>query len=82
MRFVQKMAALFGIGFVVAALLGFMVGGMSMDAHMASSAKLAGLFTEAPIPFRPQNDGDYDDDLRLQPGLDGGATGMAMHRKA
>ena len=44
MRFVQKMAAVFGLGFVVAALLGFMVGGMSMDAHMASSTKLAGLF--------------------------------------
>ena len=44
MRFVQKMAAVFGVGFVVAALLGFLVGGMSMDAHMASSTKLAGLF--------------------------------------
>ena len=44
MRFVQKMAAVFGTGFVVAALVGFMVGGMSMDAHMASSTKLAGLF--------------------------------------
>lgn len=44
MRFVQKMAAVFGVGFVIAALLGFMVGGMSMDAHMGSSAKLAGLF--------------------------------------
>lgn len=44
MRFVQKMAAVFGIGFVLAALVGFLIGGMSMDAHMASSAKLAGLF--------------------------------------
>ena len=44
MRFVQKMAAVFGLGFVIAALLGFMIGGMSMDAHMASSTKLAGLF--------------------------------------
>jgi len=44
MRFVQKMAAVFGVGFVIAALLGFMVGGMSMDAHMGSSTKLAGLF--------------------------------------
>lgn len=44
MRFVQKMAAVFGVGFVVAALIGFFVGGMSMDAHMASSTKLAGLF--------------------------------------
>ena len=44
MRFVQKMAMLFGMGFVLAALGGFLVGGMSMDAHMASSTKLAGLF--------------------------------------
>jgi hypothetical protein len=44
MRFIQKVAAVFGLGFVIAALLGFMVGGMSMDAHMASSTKLAGLF--------------------------------------
>ena len=44
MRFVQKMAAVFGLGFVIAALLGFTIGGMSMDAHMASSTKLAGLF--------------------------------------
>ncbi|HET9004382.1 MAG TPA: DUF4383 domain-containing protein [Gemmatimonadaceae bacterium] len=44
MRFVQKMAGVFGLGFVVAAFLGFMLGGMSMDAHMASSTKLAGLF--------------------------------------
>ena len=44
MRFVQKMAAVFGLGFVIAARRGFMIGGMSMDAHMASSTKLAGLF--------------------------------------
>jgi hypothetical protein len=44
MRFIQKVAAVFGLGFVIAAMLGFMVGGMSMDAHMASSTKLAGLF--------------------------------------
>jgi len=44
MRFVQKMAAVFGIGFVGAALVGFLIGGMSMDAHMASSTKLGGLF--------------------------------------
>lgn len=44
MRFVQKMSAVFGLGFIAAALLGFIAGGMSMDAHMASSTKLAGLF--------------------------------------
>lgn len=44
MRFVQKMSAVFGVGFIAAALLGFIAGGMSMDAHMASSTKLAGLF--------------------------------------
>jgi len=44
MRFVQKAAGVFGAGFIVAALLGFLAGGMSMDAHMASSTKLGGLF--------------------------------------
>lgn len=45
-------------------------------------AKLSGLFAERPIPFRPQNQGDYDDDLRLLPGLEGDATRLAMHRKS
>ena len=44
MRFVQKVAAIFGIVFIAVALLGFFTGGMSMDAHMETSAKLVGLF--------------------------------------
>ena len=44
MRFVQKVAALFGIVFVAVALLGFVTGGMSMDAHMSSATRLLGIF--------------------------------------
>lgn len=44
MRFVQKIAGVFGVVFVAVALLGFITGGMSMDAHMSSSTRLVGLF--------------------------------------
>lgn len=44
MRFVQKVALLFGFAFVAAAITGFVTGGMSMDAHMSSAAKLGGFF--------------------------------------
>jgi hypothetical protein len=44
MRLVQKVAGMFGVAFVAVALLGFLTGGMSMDASMASSTKLVGLF--------------------------------------
>jgi hypothetical protein len=44
MRFIQKIAAVFGIVFIAVALLGFFTGGMSMDAHMSSATKIAGLF--------------------------------------
>jgi hypothetical protein len=44
MRFIQKISAAFGIVFVAVALLGFFTGGMSMDAHMESSARVLGLF--------------------------------------
>lgn len=33
----------------------------------------------APIPFRRQNGGDYDDTLALRPELAEGATGLAVH---
>ena len=39
------------------------------------------LSTTEPIPFRRQNTGDYDDDLCLKPGLEGLATGLAIHRR-
>lgn len=48
MRFVQKIAAVFGVVFIAVALLGFVTGGMSMDAHMMSAPKLLGLF---PVNF-------------------------------
>lgn len=55
------------------------------DAFAAACAayaeRLAGLFTDSPIPYRTQNGGDYDDDLRLKPGLGRGASGLALHRR-
>ena len=47
----------------------------------AYTARLEGLFTDAPIAFRSQNGGDYDDDLMLKPGLGDGAAGLALHRR-
>ncbi|NUQ21409.1 MAG: DUF4383 domain-containing protein [Gemmatimonadaceae bacterium] len=44
MRFVQKVALLFGLAFIAAAIAGFAVGGMSMDASMSTAAKLGGFF--------------------------------------
>ena len=44
MRFVQKTAAVFGVVLIAVALVGFFTGGMSMDAHMATSTKLVGMF--------------------------------------
>lgn len=43
--------------------------------------RLAGLFTDAPIPFRKQGGGDYDDELRLKPGLEGARHGLSIHRR-
>ena len=44
MRFVQKISLAFGLAFIAAAVLGFVTGGMSMDANMATAHRLAGLF--------------------------------------
>jgi hypothetical protein len=44
MRFIQKITAMFGVVFIAVALLGFITGGMSMDAHMSSAPRVAGLF--------------------------------------
>jgi NAD(P)H dehydrogenase (quinone) len=41
--------------------------------------RLRTLETAAPIPFRTQNGGDYDDDLVLRPDRAPGATGPAIH---
>ena len=46
----------------------------------ALGARLAGLASEPPLPFRSQNGGDYDDDLVLKPGLEGDARGLVGTR--
>ncbi len=43
-------------------------------------ARLEGLFTDAPIPFRRQNGGHYDTRQVLKDGLGAGADGLAIHR--
>ncbi|WP_410668736.1 NAD(P)H-dependent oxidoreductase [Amycolatopsis sp. cmx-4-68] len=42
-------------------------------------ARLSTLETEQPIPFRPQNSGDYDEDLVLRPDRAPDATGLGAH---
>ena len=44
MRFIQKITAVFGVVFIAVGMLGFITGGMSMDAHMSSATKVGGLF--------------------------------------
>ncbi|WP_417803901.1 NAD(P)H-dependent oxidoreductase [Thalassospira lucentensis] len=41
--------------------------------------RLAGLFTDDPIPYRRQNGGHYDTDQRLKPGLGQNIEGIGMH---
>ena len=47
------------------------------DAAATLKQRLAGLFTDAPIRFRKQGGGDYDEDLRLKPGVEGARTGLS-----
>lgn len=42
--------------------------------------RLLNIASADPIPFRPQNGGDYDDIQVLKPHLDSGATGHALHQ--
>ncbi|NJP67185.1 NAD(P)H-dependent oxidoreductase [Streptomyces spiramenti] len=50
------------------------------DAAVAAlRARLRGLETEEPIPFRAESSGDYDDELRLRPGVAPGASGLEAH---
>ncbi|MEY9211824.1 hypothetical protein ABH917_001270 [Thermobifida halotolerans] len=42
--------------------------------------RLRTLETEAPVAFRHQNRGDYDDDLVLRPHLAPGRRGLGVHR--
>lgn len=44
MRLVQKVAVLFGVVFVLVAILGFLATGMSMNADMETAPRLLGLF--------------------------------------
>ncbi|MFD7922628.1 NAD(P)H-dependent oxidoreductase [Streptomyces sp. NPDC059740] len=42
--------------------------------------RLDGLFTDAPVPFRPLAGGDYDHDMRLLPGVERpGTDGLDLH---
>jgi len=41
---VQRVAQLFGVVFLLVGILGFVAGGMSMDANMDTAPKLLGLF--------------------------------------
>jgi NAD(P)H dehydrogenase (quinone) len=45
----------------------------------AYAARLDGLFTDAPLPFRRQNGGHYDGRQVLKPGLGDGASGTRIH---
>lgn len=46
--------------------------------EQALAERLAGLAGEAPIPYRSQNGGDYDEDLVLKPGLEGNTGGLSI----
>ena len=49
----------------------------------ALGARLDALWTQAPIPFRMQNGGDYDiPAMTLKPALDGAGGGLRLHRRA
>lgn len=45
----------------------------------AFKARLEGLFTDEPIPFRRQNGGHYDTQQVLKPGLGGDGSGTRIH---
>jgi NAD(P)H dehydrogenase (quinone) len=42
--------------------------------------RLLTLFTTEPIPFRHQNDGDYDENYQLKSGKEGHTTGLRIHQ--
>ena len=49
------------------------------DAATALRKRLAGLATDAPLAYRTQNGGDYDDDLVLRPEHAPGESGLSVH---
>jgi NAD(P)H dehydrogenase (quinone) len=64
---------------------------LSEEEYRAAAAELRSRLLEAvclpeeratpPIPYRPQNGGDYDDDGVLLPRVAPGASGLAAHRR-
>ena len=52
---------------------------LEVDEHQVV-ARLAILATDAPIPYRAQNGGDYDDDLVLKAAPGGEAAGLTATR--
>lgn len=46
----------------------------------ALQLRLQGLFSDAPIPFRQQNGGHYDERFELRANLGGAETGLLMHQ--
>jgi NAD(P)H dehydrogenase (quinone) len=49
------------------------------EARKRLRERLRTLEAAEPIPFRPQNGGDYDEDLVLRPEHAPGATGLGVH---
>ncbi|MFI6349998.1 NAD(P)H-dependent oxidoreductase [Streptomyces sp. NPDC050560] len=45
----------------------------------AYRSRLAGLFTDEPVPYRSLTGGDYDHDMRLRPDVAPGVQGLDMH---
>jgi NAD(P)H dehydrogenase (quinone) len=58
-------------------------GRMTSDGVAAAKAawrrRLIGLFDDAPIPYRPQNGGDYPDGHVLASDVAAGKTGLSAH---
>ncbi|NGO73431.1 NAD(P)H-dependent oxidoreductase [Streptomyces boncukensis] len=52
------------------------------EAKEAYARRLAGLFTDAPVPFRALEGGDYGHDMRLRSGAEApGTSGFGLHRR-
>lgn len=49
------------------------------DAEARLESRLQGLFSDAPIPFRAQNGGDYTERFELKPSVAAGQTGLTAH---
>ncbi|GAC70225.1 NAD(P)H-dependent oxidoreductase [Gordonia soli] len=49
------------------------------DAQAMLRRRLDGLFTDTPIPYRPQFTGDYTDEWDLEPHILPGQTGLSIH---